>query len=103
MPNDDATSNETIPETKEGNKTSYTMLPTNNTSTPNMAPDMGIPKTAANPALIPQITSLRLSESLNLSSWAKNEVIPAPICAVGPSFPAEPPNDKVISVASNFT
>lgn len=42
---------------KEGSKTSYIMLPANSTSIAKMAPAIGVPKTAAKPALIPQITN----------------------------------------------
>ena len=34
---------------------------------------------------------------------AKAEAIPAPICAHGPSLPAEPPPARVITVATSFT
>nr|WP_237705972.1 hypothetical protein [Methanocella conradii] len=64
---------------------------------------MGVPKTAENPALMPQMTSLLRSSSFILKISAIREDSPAPIWAHGPSFPAEPPKAMVIMVAMAFT
>lgn len=79
------------------------MLPTKSTSTPKIAPAIGVPKTAAKPAEIPQITSFLRSPSSSRKRLASNDDSPAPIWAHGPSFPAEPPQASVTIVASNLT
>ena len=56
------------------------------TSIPKMAPAIGVPKTEAKPALMPQITSSLRSWSSTLRMSEKIEEIPAPIWAQGPSF-----------------
>jgi hypothetical protein len=90
------------PAIKEGSKTSYIIIPTIRTSTPNIAPEIGVPNTAANPALIPQITIFFLCSFENLNKSAIKDAAPAPICAAGPSLPAEPPAKIVITVAISF-
>ena len=79
------------------------MLPTNSTSTPKIAPAIGVPKTEANPALIPQITIFLRSWSESRSRSANSDASPAPICAHGPSLPADPPQASVTIVATSFT
>ena len=49
------------------------------TSTPKIAPAIGVPKTDAKPALIPHITSFFLSCLRNFKVVAINEAVPAPI------------------------
>ena len=61
-----------------------------------------MPKTAAKPAPIPQITSRRRSSSFRRSMSAKRLVIAAPIWAHGPSFPTDPPNASVTTVARSL-
>ena len=79
------------------------MEPTNRTSMPNIAPAIGVPKTEAKPPLMPQMTNFFRSTSENLKMSEKNEASPAPICAHGPSFPALPPNARVMTVVTSFT
>src|ERR1051326_4272476 len=70
---------------------------------PKRAPETGVPKTEAKPALIPQMTSRRRSSSRSFRMSAKRLVSEAPICAAGPSFPTEPPNASVSTVAASLT
>ena len=65
-------------------------------------PEIGVPKTAAKPAPIPQITRRRRSSSFSRSTSAKRLVIAAPIWAQGPSFPTEPPKASVTTVARSL-
>ena len=103
IPNNFATKNAEKPETIDGSKISYIKTPTVNISIPKIAPASGVPKTEANPALIPQITIFFLSLFENLNFIAKKEAKLAPICALGPSFPTEPPEKIVSIVAKSFT
>jgi len=73
------------------------------TSTPKTAPARGVPKTEANPAEMPQTTSFFRSTPSNRSSEAAADISPAPICAQGPSFPADPPEARVRIVATSLT
>ena len=93
----------TIPATRQGNSTGYSMRPRYRTSMPKRAPETGVPKTAANPAPTPQITRRRRSLSSSRRRSAKRLVIAAPICAHGPSLPTEPPNASVTTVARSLT
>ena len=68
-----------------------------------MAPAMGVPKTEAKPALIPQMTSFLRSGRQSSTGRRKMEARPAPICAQGPSLPAEPPKARVMTVATSLT
>ncbi|GBE03711.1 hypothetical protein BMS3Abin09_00629 [bacterium BMS3Abin09] len=68
-----------------------------------MAPAIGVPKTDANPALMPHMTSFWRSLLLKRKMEANIEESPAPIWAAGPSFPAEPPAAMVIMVVASFT
>ena len=52
---------------------------------------------------MPHITSIFLSSSLRLMIPERIEQTPAPICAQGPSLPAEPPPPSVTRVAMSFT
>ena len=92
-----------MPATKDGYKTSYMSEPRTSTSRPKTAPAMGVPKTVANPAPIPQMTSLRRSRGRSRSSDASPEASEAPIWAAGPSLPTEPPTAMVRTVATSLT
>ena len=70
---------------------------------PKSAPETGVPNTAANPALMPQITSRRRSSSRRRRMSANRLVRAAPICAAGPSLPTDPPNASVTTVAASLT
>jgi hypothetical protein len=70
---------------------------------PKRAPETGVPNTAAKPALIPQITRRRRSSSFRRIRSENRLVSAAPICAAGPSFPTEPPNASVSTVAPSLT
>ena len=52
---------------------------------------MGTPNTPANPALTPQIISLRRFSGFMRNRRERQEAIPAPASAHGASFPADPP------------
>ena len=88
---------------KEGSRTSYIITPIMSTSTPKIAPAIGVPKTVAKPALIPHMTSFFLSCLLNFKSLEIKEATPAPICAPGPSLPTEPPAKIVRTVVKVLT
>ena len=80
-----------IPAIKDGSNTSYSNPPINNTSTPNIAPAIGVPKTAANPALTPQIINFFVSDLFNFNNFPSKLPEAAPTSAAGASLPAEPP------------
>ncbi len=69
---------------------------------PKSAPETGVPKTAAKPALMPQITSRRRSASSSPRRSEKREVSAAPIWAAGPSLPTDPPKASVRTVAAEL-
>ena len=69
----------------------------------NRAPATGVPNTAAKPALIPQMTSRMRSMSSRRRSCPNAEHSPPPICAQGPTLPADPPLAIVTIVAMNLT
>ena len=91
------------PDTNEASKTSCAILPINKTSTPKTAPAIGAPNTEANPLLIPHITNFFWSSSENRNKSANIEARPAPIWALGPSFPTEPPAAIVVIVDRSLT
>ncbi len=57
-------------------------------------------KMAAMPAPIPAATSVRRSATLSRKRFAKSEPKPAPIRAIGPSRPPEPPEPMVSALAT---
>src|SRR5690606_26972570 len=68
-----------------------------NTSTAKIAPANGAWKIAPIPAPRPAAISTRRSESGSFSFVARNDPNPAPICAIGPSRPPDPPVPSVIA------
>ncbi|RME75536.1 MAG: hypothetical protein D6776_02970 [Planctomycetota bacterium] len=73
------------------------------TSTANSAPATGALKIAAMPAAAPQPTSVRSRRSPTRRNCPSTEPVPAPICTIGPSEPAEPPEPIVSVDAIAFT
>jgi hypothetical protein len=69
---------------------------------PKIEPAMGVPKTVAKPALIPQTTILRWSRRRSRRAEAIVEASAAPICAHGPSLPTDPPTAIVSTVATSL-
>ena len=61
------------------------------TSAANSAPASGARKMAAMPAPMPAAIRMRRSATLSRRRFARSEPKPAPICAIGPSRPPEPP------------
>ena len=77
--------------------TAIASMPIKTTSKPKSAPPMGALKIAAIPAEIPQTVNTRNSGSLSFSNCPMLDPIPAPICPIGPSAPALPPDPMVIA------
>ena len=84
---DEATRDETI----HGKKAAYCMLPAIATSRAKTAAARGVPKTAAKPALIPQVIIIRLSFLSSLKMLPKRPATLPPNWSAAPSRPAEPP------------
>lgn len=55
---------------------------------------------AAMPAPIPAAMRIRRSATLSRKRLARSEPKPAPICAIGPSRPPEPPVPIVMALAT---
>ncbi|MCZ7617742.1 MAG: hypothetical protein M5U32_05335 [Myxococcota bacterium] len=70
------------------------------TSAANSAPAIGALNVAAMPAAAPHATSVRTCRVGSRSSCPIAEPIAEPICTIGPSRPAEPPEPIVIADAS---
>ncbi len=73
------------------------------TSAANSAPASGARKMAATPAPIPAAIRIRRSAGRRRSKLPRNEPKPAPIWAIGPSRPPEPPVPMVKALAMIFT
>jgi len=73
------------------------------TSIPNSAPPSGALNIAPMPAAAPQSIITRLSLSLIFNREAIKEPNPLPICAIGPSRPALPPEPMVMADAIVLT
>jgi len=67
-----------------------------------MAPAIGVPNTLANPALTPHATIRLRSSPLRRSAVPIAAPSEAPMWAHGPSFPAEPPQARVMSAATGL-
>ena len=73
-----------------------------NTSLAKIAPAIGAWKMAPTPAPMPLAKSILLFFSVKPNFVAKKEPNPAPIWAIGPSLPPEPPLPNVIAEAIIF-
>ena len=73
------------------------------TSAAKIAPAIGALKVAARPAAAPQPTSVRSWRPGTRSACPIAEPSTAPICTIGPSCPAEPPEPSVTADAVIFT
>ena len=67
------------------------------------APPRGALKVAAIPAPAPQATSVMIWRSEIRSTWPTVDPMPAPIWAIGPSRPADPPDPIVSAVVIALT
>ena len=67
------------------------------------APPNGALKIAPIPPAAPQIIAILQSLSLKCSRFINHEPKPAPICAIGPSLLALPPEPIIIEDAIVFT
>ena len=73
------------------------------TSIEKMAAAIGALKVAAIPPAAPQVTSVRTFSEVSRLHWPTVEPIADPICTIGPSRPAAPPNPIVSDDAITFT
>jgi hypothetical protein len=73
------------------------------TSSAKMAPPIGALNTAARPPAAPQATNVRMWPGEMPSRCPVAEAVAAPICTMGPSCPADPPEPIVIAEAKIFT
>jgi len=72
------------------------------TSAANIAPPMGALKVAARPPAAPHAATVRILLDEKLNSFPTPEPMAAPICTMGPSRPAEPPEPRVIADETVF-
>ena len=64
------------------------------------APAMGALKVAAMPAAEPHATNVRSRLGETCSTWPTAEPMDEPMCTIGPSRPADPPEPMVSAAAS---
>ena len=95
--------NATIEPTKAGTSASDSTSSRYGISTASTAPPSGARKIAPIPAPMPVLTAIRASRASRSRTRARNEPNPAPIWAVGPSRPPEPPEPMVIADATSLT
>ena len=67
-----------------------------------MAAAIGALNVAAIPPAAPQVTSVRMLFGVSLVHWPTVEPMADPICTIGPSRPAAPPNPIVSDEAMTF-
>src|SRR5659263_182182 len=93
-----------IEETMQGRIASYSnSVSRYSTSGANRAAPSGAWKIAPIPPAAPASTRIRRSRAFSFSREAKADPNPDPICAMGPSFPADPPVPIVRAEARIFT
>ena len=73
------------------------------TSAAKMAPARGALNMLPIPAPMPAANSQRLVRTSNPNRMDRKLPKPAPICAMGPSLPPDPPDPMVMMEANNFT
>ena len=77
------------------------VIPTASTSSVNRTPPTGALNIPAIPAPAPQASRIRTDSSESLNHRARLLPIAAPVHALGPSAPAEPPN-PIVTVQPNI-